>query len=191
MRFPYYEELKIAHFFDTMHIGKNVTETLWRIIDGRREKEKIVKICIDIQEANHAMRSVIRYSNRSNGVLDRNNLPWLLTKQQSNDVKEVIQRIKFPTGFASNINNILNKKGEFGGVKTHYWHTFIKVIILVYIFIYIGLIHVLFIFYFFSLLWLKQITIHFLLQCVLPLSLPNNFDNNIKQVIYDLGKYIR
>ena len=26
MRFPYYEELKIDHLFDTMHIGKNVTE---------------------------------------------------------------------------------------------------------------------------------------------------------------------
>jgi hypothetical protein len=90
---------------------------------------------------------VIR-SNRDG--LDRNNLPWLLTEQQSNDVKEVIQRIKFPTGFASNINNILTKKGEFGGVKTHDWHTFIKVIILVYIFIYIGLIHLLIFFFFLS-----------------------------------------
>jgi hypothetical protein len=59
MRFPYYEELKIAHLFDIMHIEKNVTKMLWRIIDGRRDKEKIVKICTDIQEANHAMRSVI------------------------------------------------------------------------------------------------------------------------------------
>ena len=25
MRLPYYEELKIAHLFDTTHIGKNVT----------------------------------------------------------------------------------------------------------------------------------------------------------------------
>jgi hypothetical protein len=56
------------------------------------------------------MRSVIRYSNRLDGVLDRNNLPWLLTEQQSNDVKEVIQRIKFPTGFASNIKKYLNKQ---------------------------------------------------------------------------------
>ena len=136
MRLPYYEELKIAHLFDTMHIGKNVTETLWRIIDGRSDKDKIVKICTDIQESNHAMQSVIRYSNRSDGVLDRNNIPWLLTEQQSNDVKEVIRRIKFPMGFSSNINNILTKKGEFGGVKTHDWHTFIKVIILVYKFIY-------------------------------------------------------
>jgi hypothetical protein len=59
MRFPYYEELKIAHLFYTMHTGKNVIEMLWRIIDGRRDEEKIVKICTEIQEANHAMRSVI------------------------------------------------------------------------------------------------------------------------------------
>jgi hypothetical protein len=26
--FPYYKDLKIVHLFDTMHIGKNVTETL-------------------------------------------------------------------------------------------------------------------------------------------------------------------
>ena len=28
IRFPYYEHLQIAHLFDTMHIGNNVTETL-------------------------------------------------------------------------------------------------------------------------------------------------------------------
>jgi hypothetical protein len=59
MRFPYYEELKMAHLFVRMHNGKNVTETLWQIINGRRDKEKKFKICTDIQEANHAMRSVI------------------------------------------------------------------------------------------------------------------------------------
>jgi hypothetical protein len=95
-------------------------------------------------------------------VLDRDNLPWLLTEQQSNDVKEVIQRIQFPMSFSSIINNILTKKGEFGGVKTNHWQTFIKIMILVYIFIYIGLIHNLsfFFFFFFFLLWSKQIMIH-------------------------------
>ena len=28
-KFPYYENLQIAHLFDTIHIGKNVTKTLW------------------------------------------------------------------------------------------------------------------------------------------------------------------
>jgi hypothetical protein len=74
---------------------------------------------------------------QSNSDGDRNSLPSVLTEQQSNDVKEVIRRIKFPTGFSSNINNILTKKGEFGGVKTHDWHTSIKVIIYIYIYIYI------------------------------------------------------
>jgi hypothetical protein len=70
------------------------------------------------------MQSVIL----SNNDGDKNNLPWLLTEQQRNGVKEVIQKIKFPRGFCSTIKNILMKKGEFGGVKTHDWHTFIKVI---------------------------------------------------------------
>jgi hypothetical protein len=46
--FPYHEALKIVHLLDIMHIGKNVTEKLWQIIDGRRDKENIVKICNDI-----------------------------------------------------------------------------------------------------------------------------------------------
>jgi hypothetical protein len=102
MRFPYYKDLKIVHLFDTMHIGKNVIETLWRIIDGRRDKEKVVKICNDIRESNHAMQSVIQSNN--DGV--KNNLPWLLTEQQKNGVREAIQKIKFPIGFCSNIKNI-------------------------------------------------------------------------------------
>jgi hypothetical protein len=74
-RFPYYEHLQIAHFFDAIHIGKNVKKTLWRIIDGRSDKEKIVKICTDIEEANHALQNLI-YSN-SNG--HQNSIPWLFT----------------------------------------------------------------------------------------------------------------
>ena len=133
-RLPYYEDLKIAHLFDTMHVGKNVTETLWRTIDGAHDRDKIDKICADIEKSNHAMKSVIDRSN-NNGGRNYNNIPWLLTEQQSNDVKEVVRRIKFPTGFASNINNILTKKGDFSGVKTHDWHTFVKVIFLVYVFV--------------------------------------------------------
>ena len=50
MRFPYYEEIKIAHLFDTMHIGKNVTETLWRIIDGRRDKKNLSKFVMTFRK---------------------------------------------------------------------------------------------------------------------------------------------
>jgi hypothetical protein len=121
-----------------MHIRKNVTETLWRIIDGRRDNFFFVKICNDIREANHAMQSVIW----SNNDGEKNKLPWLLIEKQINGVKEVIQRIKFPIGFCSNIKNILTKKGEFGGVKTHDWYTFIKVINHLVIYIYILVIYI-------------------------------------------------
>ena len=145
-RFPYYENLQIVHLFDTMHIRKNVTKTLWRILYGRSDKEKNDKICSDIQEANHAMKNVI-YSNR-NGY--QNILPWLFREKESNLLKEVIRKIKFPMGFASIIKNILMKKGEFGGVKTHDWHTFIKVINNFSIYIYILVIYIfLYIFFLF------------------------------------------
>ena len=60
-RFPYYEQLQITHLFDTMHIGKNVTETLWKLLELRREKDKVVKMCKYIQESNHAMKDVIQF----------------------------------------------------------------------------------------------------------------------------------
>ena len=117
-RFPYYEHLQIAHLFDTMHIGKNVTKMIWWTLGGRSDKDKIGKICSDIAEANHALQSVI-ISNAGNG--NRNiSLPWLLMDQQSNVIKEVIQKIRFLMGFSSNIQIILMKRGDFGGVKTHH-----------------------------------------------------------------------
>ena len=47
------------HLFDPMHIEKNVTYSLWKILDGRHDKDKIVKICSDIEESNHEMKNVI------------------------------------------------------------------------------------------------------------------------------------
>jgi hypothetical protein len=127
-RFSYYKHLQIVHMFDTMHIKNNTTKLLWKILDGRTDKERIGNICSDIQEANHALQSVIINSN-GDGREQNISLPWLLIEQQSLVVKEVIRKIRFLMGFSSNIQNILMKKGDFGGVKTHEWNTFIKVII--------------------------------------------------------------
>ena len=55
-RLLYYKDFSIVHLFDAMHIGKNVTEIIWKILDGRSDKEKLVKICNDIDESNHALK---------------------------------------------------------------------------------------------------------------------------------------
>ena len=76
------------------------------------------------------MKDIIQFhSNRDQ--ININSLPWMLTKQQSNVVKEVMRKIKFPVGFCVNIKNIITNKGDFTGVKTHDWHIFMKVIIIV------------------------------------------------------------
>ena len=129
-RFPYYEHLWISHMFDTVHIGKNVTGALWKILDGRSEKEILVKICKDIQEGNHALKDIIQFHSCRDQI-NINSLPWMLMEQQSNVVKEVIWKIKFPPGFCANMKNIITKKGDFVGMKTHDWNLFMKVIIIV------------------------------------------------------------
>ena len=68
------------HLFDAMHIGKNVIETLWKILDGRRDKDQVVKICSDIEESNHAMKNDIQ-SNNNGDQIDTSTLSWLLSKQ--------------------------------------------------------------------------------------------------------------
>ena len=66
-RLAYYQHLEIVHLFDTMHIENNVKETLWKILDGRRDKDKIFKIRNDIMEANHKMQSVIHSNSSGDG----------------------------------------------------------------------------------------------------------------------------
>ena len=89
-----------------MHIEKNVTETLWRLLELRREKDKVVKACKDIQESNHAMKDVIQFHSNGDQV-NIKSIPWMFTEQQSNVVKEVMQKIKFLTGFCANLKNII------------------------------------------------------------------------------------
>lgn len=81
-----------------MHIGNNVTKTLWPILDGRRDKENIVKIFNEIKEAYHAFQSVI-HSNRDGDNKNIITLPGLLTKQQRRHVKEVIENLNFQPYF--------------------------------------------------------------------------------------------
>jgi hypothetical protein len=116
-RLPYYEHLEIVQLFDTMHIKKNVIETLWGVIDRRSEFFFFFQDTNDIKEANHAMKSVIHSNSDAYGQ-NISALPWLLTEKQSKDVKEVIEKIKLPIGFSSNTKNNLTKKGELSGVKT-------------------------------------------------------------------------
>ena len=90
-RFPYYGHQQIAHLINTMHIGKNVTEMIPRILHGRTRKDKIGKICSDIAEANHALQSVIS-SSFGEEYPNIISLPWLLIEKQRNYIKEVIQK---------------------------------------------------------------------------------------------------
>ena len=65
-----------------------------KILDGRHDIENFAKICNDIHESNHALKYFIE--SISNGDhINTSVLPWLLTKQQSDALKEVIKKKDF------------------------------------------------------------------------------------------------
>ena len=100
-----------------MHIiGNNVIETLWQLMEIRREKRKVVKACKDIQESNHAMKDIIQFHTNGEKV-NINSIPWMFTEQQSNVDKELMGKIKFPTRFCVNLKNIITKKVILQGSK--------------------------------------------------------------------------
>ena len=76
------------------------------------------------------MKDVIQFHSNVDQI-NINSLPWMFTEQKSNVVEEVMRKIKLPTRFCANMKNIITKKGDFLGVKTHDWHIFIKVIVIV------------------------------------------------------------
>ena len=111
--------IQIMHLFYCIHIRKNVTETLLKILDGRCDKEKLAKICRDIRDSHHVIKNIVE-SNRNGDYINASALPWLLMEQKSNEIKEVIQKIEFPTRYVGNITNLIAKKSKLGIViKTH------------------------------------------------------------------------
>ena len=88
------------------------------MLDGRCDREKIDKICTNIHESNNALKAFIE-SNSNGDRINTNALPWLLMEQQSDALKEVTKKTKFPIGFAANISTLLSKKGDFGPRSKH------------------------------------------------------------------------
>ena len=145
-----------------------------------KERDKVVKVCKDIQESNHSMKYVIQFHTNEEQV-NINSIPWMFMEQQSNVVKEVTRKIKFPASFCANLKNVITKKGDFAGVKTHDWHVFIKVIIIV-----MSIYFFLFVYYFFN----KWCGLYIDIVCSTSLS-PRQHRQQCKQFIYNLGKYMR
>ena len=96
-------------------------------MNGRCDKEKLVKICNGIDKYNHALKFFLE-SNSNENQINTSVIPWLLTQQETDAIFEAIKKTKFPTRFDANISSLISKKGGFGSVlKMHDWHTFNKV----------------------------------------------------------------
>jgi hypothetical protein len=120
-KLEYYEHLPIAHLFDTMHIGKNVAECLWKHLNGNNSEAQL-KVRKDLQVAN-IMPNMWLHENNSYV-----HAPWIFTLEERENMINTMKSIRFPSGFGATLKNLFTRDGsEFSGLKTHDWHNWIKV----------------------------------------------------------------
>ncbi|XP_057842572.2 uncharacterized protein LOC131051993 [Cryptomeria japonica] len=122
-KLDYYENLPIAHLFDTMHIGKNVAECLWKHLNGTNLEAQI-KLRKDLQVVS-VMPNMWLHENNS-----YNHAPWTFTSKEKENIIDTMKSIRFPSGFGATLKNLFTRDGsEFSGLKTHDWHNWIKYVL--------------------------------------------------------------
>jgi hypothetical protein len=124
---PYWEDLKINHLLDPMHIFKNVATTVWEHMMGVRDS---LAIRMDLQCCGK-MPSAWPVE-RKNGQVILPRAPWTLTRSEMRDVKEMITTIRTPTGYMRCLRGAFSKQRRKGveqlaGLKSHDWHKMLQV----------------------------------------------------------------
>lgn len=126
---PYWESLKIQHLLDPMHIFKNVAQSTWDHIIGKKDTLGARE---DMKSINRLPPSIEpRMGKRGKLVLPK--APWVLSKVEQERVKGVIASIWTPTGFMRSLKGAFTKTKKVGGtsqlygLKSHDWHKMLQV----------------------------------------------------------------
>jgi hypothetical protein len=124
---PYWENLKVNHLLDPMHIFVNVASNLWDHLTGSKDS---VEIWQDLQ-CTGRMRSVWPIE-KCNGQITLPPAPWCMSKDEEKDVKQVITKFRTPTGYMRCLKGAFSKikrRGveQLSGLKSHDWHKMLPV----------------------------------------------------------------
>jgi hypothetical protein len=124
-KLPYWNNLKLRHNLDIMHIEKNICENIIGTILNIPGKTKdTVKARLDLKDL--GIRKELQF--RVNG--DSCEMPrarYTLSTEQKKAFCDFLREVKFPDGFASNISRCLNVEGtKLQGLKTHDCHILLQ-----------------------------------------------------------------
>src|SRR5262249_28861100 len=122
---PYWEELRIRHNLDVMHIEKNICDNLVGTIFGLKGKSKDTdKARLTLQEM--GIRPELHLQERG-GRFFKPPAAYTLSTRQSREVCNSIRDIKMPNGYASNISSCLGAdEVSLRGLKSHDCHVLLQ-----------------------------------------------------------------
>jgi hypothetical protein len=124
-KLPYWKDLMLRHNFDSMHIGKNVCESLLNTFLGTVGKSKDnLNSRLDLQALG------LRTDLHPIEVEDQFYLPPAPYSMSTNEMKlfcQVLKGVKFPDGYASNIRqNVHVGERKVFGLKSHGCHIILQ-----------------------------------------------------------------
>lgn len=125
---PYWAHLKIQHLLDPMHVFKNVGQSIWDHIIGKK----------DSLGAREDMRAIRRLPPSASprmgpsGKMILPKAPWILSRVEQERMKGIIASIRTPTGYMRSLKGAFTKTKKGGstqlyGLKSHDWHKMLQV----------------------------------------------------------------
>ncbi|KAK1632340.1 hypothetical protein QYE76_006655 [Lolium multiflorum] len=124
--FPYWEDLKLRHNIDVMHIEKNICDNLIGTFMNIQGKTKdTVNSRLDLEDM--GIRRDLHLQPVSADSFEMPQAWYTMSKQEKIAFCEFIKAVRFPDGYASNISKcVASDKCKLQGMKTHDCHILLQ-----------------------------------------------------------------
>nr|XP_051197060.1 uncharacterized protein LOC127310421 [Lolium perenne] len=123
---PYWEDLKLRHNLDVMHIEKNICDNLIGTFMNIQGKTKdTVNSRLDLEDM--GIRGDLHLQPVSADSFEMPQAWYTMSKQEKIAFCEFIKAVRFPDGYASNISKcVAADKCKLQGLKTHDYHILLQ-----------------------------------------------------------------
>ncbi|KAK1644427.1 hypothetical protein QYE76_062232 [Lolium multiflorum] len=123
---PYWEDLKLRHNLDVMHIEKNICDNLIGTFMNIQGKTKdTVNSRLDLEDM--GIRRDLHLQPVSADSFEMPQAWYTMSKQEKIAFCEFIKAVRFPDGYASNISKcVASDKCKLQGLKTHDCHILLQ-----------------------------------------------------------------
>jgi hypothetical protein len=119
---PYWEKNKLRHNLDVMHLDKNLCENLiGTLLDIPSKSKDGLKARLDLVEL--GIRHNLHPMVDNEGKQTMPDAPFTMSREKKEILCSVIQNLRTPDGYASNISRCVNMKDcTLSGLKSHDYH---------------------------------------------------------------------